>query len=191
METSDIKLIIDADLRPKYERSRDSIINSALNKLNIVNEYKILKDELLKKYGTESSGRLVVRYENSKIYQEELLSLTKEYLGELTKKGRNGGKVGQLEGEFYTIIMDKKFNDDQIINFYTNKYEKILNDLEDGIVMKIEKLNPTSLRVKESEYDFNFVINEEKSFTINTILAGGEIQCLHCRTLVKLHSKIK
>jgi hypothetical protein len=49
-----------------------------------------------------------------------------------------------------------------------------------------------SLRgMKDSEYDFNFVINEEKSFTINTIIAGGEIQCLHYRTLAKLHNKVK
>lgn len=191
METSEIKRILDLDLRPKYEKSRDSIIEIALNKLSIVNEFYILKQKLLEKYGTDLNGRLIVEYSNSKKYNEELIPLIKEYLGESTKKGKIGGKVNDLEGEFYTIIMDKKFNKDEIIQYYTNKYEKNLNELEDSIVARIENQKPTSLRMKDSEYDFNFVINEEKSFTINTIIAGGEIQCLHYRTLAKLHNKVK
>lgn len=190
MKIEEIKEIIDLDLRPKYEKSRDSFISYTITKMKINNEFLNKKQTLIEQYGYQSENRWYVEHENSSKYQEELVKLASEYFGEMTENGRNGGLFGNVSNEVYKIVKDKKFTEPQIVEYYTVKFEKQLNDLEDKICAKIASLKPNTVEIGRSEHDFNFIIDDKRNFTINTIITGGDVQCIHNRTLIKLHNKV-
>lgn len=178
MKLNKIRNILEKDLRPKYEKSRDSVIVFVETKAK---EYlKLL---------SKASGD-IENIEGRKIYDFIFESYNKE-----TKKIEKGKFFDGLSKEHIKLIEDSRYGEDfkKIAPKITIKYEKNLNNLLDGLVNEIKKYNPKNLELGLSEHDFNFILeldNCKRSFTINTIIASGEIQCIHYRTLKKLHKGV-
>ena len=75
-----------------------------------------------------------------------------------------------------------------------NYYEQLLIQTSESLTNKIEGYKPTNIGLGSSEHDMNFILsfenNKDRSFTIDTIIAGGDIQTVHRRTLTTLHKGI-
>ena len=178
MKLSEIRNILEQDLRPKYEQSRDTVIFFVETKAK---EYL----ELLSK----ASGD-IKNIEGRKIYD----FIFDSYNEEIRRKEK-GAFFDGLSKEHIKLIEDSRYGEDfkKIAPKITNKYEKALNSLLDDLVNEIKKHNPKNLELGFSEHDFNFILeldNCKRSFTINTIIASGDVQCVHYRTLRKLHKGV-
>ncbi len=195
MKLNEIRKDLEKDLRPKYEKSRDSNIDYTISLLGELETLKNKFDEANKRI-RESKSQFEML---SEAEQEELNNLRVAVYGEyvgysrLNPKYNNGYDNGfkqKLSKEHQVLLFDRRAKEKEIKDFYTKKFEKIINDTLDYLVSEIEKLNPLSIKRGFSEHDFNFIINKKRSFTIDTIIAGGAIQCIHYRTLKKLHKGI-
>lgn len=104
-----------------------------------------------------------------------------------------GGLVNVLNVFDYKIVSEK-LSDDEIKMKMKNYYEQLLIETSESLTSKIEGYNPTNIILGSSEHDINFILSFEnshdRSFTINTIVAGGIVQTIHRRTLTNLHKGI-
>lgn len=180
MRTEQIAQIVEQDLRPRYEMSRDSIVSFLISKGN---EFK---DTLSKLHTLKSETE----------EHKELYKYLFGYWNNETKKRVRGGIYNGLSQE-YTKLIEELGRDwkteEEVANKYFKKFEKIISDTVSGITKDIEKFNPTNIEIGNSEHDFNFILEREEkrqSYTINTIVAGGYVQCVHNRTLTKLHKGV-
>lgn len=164
------------NLQPKWEEMRDSRIAYNLtlktNYDDARKEYRSLTNEVAKK----------------EQYKKIFGFFNKE-----TKK-QEGGIIHSWSKKEYTLIHERKATDEEIRAFFTKEYAKSLKSTVDSITKQIAKYNPIAIEEGCSEHDFNFVLtmedNTKKSYTINTILASGDVQVLHYRVLKKLHKSI-
>ena len=109
-----------------------------------------------------------------------------------TKKSE-GGLVNSLNTFDYKIV-SAKLSDSIIQVKMKNYYEQLLIETSESLTSKIDGYKPTNISLGSSEHDMNFILsfenNKDRSFTINTIIAGGVIQTVHRRTLTNLHKGI-
>jgi len=199
MKTLKIRKALEDDLRPKYEESRDSNIDFTLSLLKELQDKKFQLDETIKRIKKDKREFESNSKEEENEIQELRVSIYGEFIGYSNpynpkyNNGYDNGFKQSLSKEHQTLLFDKRAKEKDIKEYYTKKFEKTINDTLDYLLTEIEKLNPISIKLGYSEYDFNFILdinNKQRSFTINTIIAGGNIQCIHYRTLKRLHKGV-
>lgn len=176
------KALIKENLTPKFENARNSAIHFCIRD----------RDTIM-----NSRAKLKELDSNSSEYKE-LYTFLHGYFDKETKK-QVKGFILNLNKTNFKLIMDRVYSskptitDKEIQSFYKKEYNLILKNVVDGIYEDIKKVKPTNIELGLSEHDINLILTiakEKRSYTINTIVAGGEIQCLHNRVLKKLHNKI-
>ena len=184
MKTAEIKKIILESIKPKYEMVRDSHI--FFNNL-LVQEYRdVLKTQKNRKrvaYGAVGYDAFV----------EECRACNRALYG--NPKEKELGLYDRLQkAGLYKLVYTQKATDTQIKAHTIKLFKEIIKNTVDSIATQIKALKPKDVREGSSHHDINFIITEktdiERSFTINTIIAEGDIQIKHYRTLRKLHKGV-
>jgi len=181
MKALEIRTIIKNDLTPRYEIARDSVVA----------------------YVTKEAHKLqALRKEFSSLSQMENGKECKRwrelYIGFYGYYDKEAKK--QVDGTFYNGIAKKyrgviaSYTDKAIIKHYTKEYKDLLKDLVEAIYTDIKGLKAKDIKIGQSEHDINFTLtfkdDKKRSYTINTIVAGGFIQVIHNRTLKTLHKGV-
>ena len=182
MRLLEAKKTIKEILAPQYKRACKSAIEFCIRERDII----VKKREYLKTINSEGD-------EFKKIYRFLYGHYDKQ-----TKK-QVKGFIDNLPKKNFKLIMDSihtnkpMITDKQVKSFYTKEYKQMLKIAVEGLYNEIKGYKPTSIELGNSDHDINFILSikgTKKSFTINTIVAGGDIQCLHTRVLKKLHKSI-
>jgi len=176
------KRIIFASLEPKYQRACKSAIEFCIKNRDLIYD----KRKRLTELDRDS---------------EEFKEIYKFLYGHFDKQSKKQvkGFIAKLNSDDYDLITKNMFSGKKMVTdaFIESSYNKIYKEklkcIVEDIYKEIKEYKPSSIEVGSSEHDFNFILTikkEKKSFTINTVLAGGDIQCLHLRVLRRLHNSI-
>ena len=186
MNKSTAKKIIMNILTPKYELARDSAIEWCIKDRDIIiNTREILAE-------------LRCKDKSNSIEYQELYSYLYGYYDKLNRK-QVKGFISNLNKNNFKLIMDRVYSkkkmitDREIVSFYKKEYNRILKDVTNSIYDEIKSLDPKNIELGLSKHDINFILtfaDRKRSYTINTIVAGGEIQCIHNRVLKNLHKGV-
>jgi hypothetical protein len=183
-----IKKIIKNSISPKYEMARDNVIS--FNE-TLANEYREVK--------RESKKRIKVPFgsDGYEMFVNEARNTNRRLYGNYDKKTKDGekGLYDRLQdAKIYTLVYSKNYTNAQLKRHTINRFKEVIKETVESISNEIKKLDTKDIREGISEHDINFIITnkdlKEQSYTINTIVSGGDIQVMHYRTLKKLHKGI-
>lgn len=193
MTKTEMKRIIKEDITPRYEASRDSVISFVTAKAE---EYRALKEEMR---NTDQSIRVPMKFNDGEEYMgkeenprwRELYTSLYGYYDKEAKKQRQGTIYDGVAKQYQEMMHT---TDKEIVKHYTAKYKAIIKELIEAICEEIKQHSPKSIEAGRSEHDINFLLTmkdgSKRSYTINTIIAGGYVQVIHNRTLRKLHKGV-
>jgi len=167
MTKTEIIKILKDDLTPKFKIVRDNKINYLLKKSQ---KYRELKIEL------KNTSQKIENFKENPKWRELYNKLYGYYDRKINK---------QIQGSFFNGLNQKHQkmilkSNEEIKEYYEKEYTKSLNNLLNNIYEEIKKYNQKNIEIGNSEH----------SYTINTIIASGNVQIIHNRTLRKLHKGI-
>ena len=164
---------------------------------------KLIKESLTPKYNEGRDAKITylieLKAKIKKAHSDMREVRQSLYKGEINQDEANE-QFNSLRS-IYSVASQKDlgtasdYNEAQIKERTTKAFNESLSALIEKIYSEIKTLSPKSITLIEaSDYDIELLLtlkDGNKSYTINTVVAGGyNVQCLHYRTMYKLHKGV-
>jgi len=164
-------------LKPYFDKARDRQVTYMKKELlaykDLIVKLRAEPDEEAKK----PIYRSIFGY-----YDTEL----KKTVGAIAQKFK--GKDSRI---FDSAKNGTELDEEALFKEYDSLYTKKLDDTVKSIWKSVEEYSPSNIELAEGiTHDLGFHLtlpDGVRTYTINTIIAGGDVQSVHLRTLTKLH----